>query len=116
VAEADRARALAHLAARRNELEDRLATATLVDASKQSHDEVRFGASVEVRPASGASRTYKIVGVDEAEPSAHRVAFVSPLARALLGRRVGEIVTMRMPRGEEELEIMHIDFEEPEMP
>jgi len=111
--EADRARALAHLAARRIALEDRLAGATLVDAAKQPRDEVRFGASVEVRPATGASRTYQIVGVDEAEPAAGLIAFVSPLARALLGRRVGDSVNVRTPRGEEEIEILRIAYGEP---
>jgi transcription elongation factor GreB len=108
--DADRARALAHLAARRSALEDRLASAVLVDATKQPHDEVRFGASIEVCAANGASRTYQIVGVDEANPAAGRVAFVSPLARALLGRRVGDSVNVRTPRGEEELEIVRIDY------
>src|SRR5688572_29902699 len=53
-----RTRALAYLAARRSALEDRLAAATPVDPSKQPRDEVRFGASVQVRAATGASRTY----------------------------------------------------------
>jgi transcription elongation factor GreB len=106
----DRARALA-LALRRSALEDRLASATLVDATKQPHDEVRFGARVDVCTANGAVRTYQIVGVDEAEPAAGFVAFVSPVARALLGRRVGESVSVRTPRGEEELEIVRIDYD-----
>ena len=114
--DADRARALAHLAARRSALEVRLAGATLVDAAKQPRDEVRFGASVEVRAATGASRTYQIVGVDEAEPAAGLVAFVSPLARALLGRRVGESVNVRTPRGEEEMEILRIVYKELDAP
>jgi transcription elongation factor GreB len=110
--DAERARAFAHLAARRSALEERLAGATLVDAAQQPRDEVRFGASVEVRAANGASRTYQIVGVDEAEPTEGRVAFVSPIARALLGRRVGESVNVRTPRGEEEIEILRIVYSE----
>ena len=114
--DADRARALVHLAARRSALEDRLAGATLVDAAKQPRDEVRFGASVEVRAATGASRTYQIVGVDEAEPTAGLVAFVSPLARALLGRRAGESIIVRTPRGDEEMEILRIVYNEVDDP
>jgi transcription elongation factor GreB len=106
----ERSRVLAHLALRRSALEDRLASAVLVDAAKQPRDEVRFGATVEVRAATGASRTYQIVGVDEAEPGAGRIAFVSPIARALLGRRAGESVNVRTPRGEEELEIVRIAY------
>jgi transcription elongation factor GreB len=113
LSEAERARSLAHLAARRTALEDRIAGAVWVDPSKQPHDEVRFGASVDVRAPTGASRTYRIVGVDEAEPTAGLVAFVSPVARALLGRRVGEFVNVRTPRGDEEIEIVRIAYSEP---
>ena len=109
----DCARALASLAARRTALEDRIASATLVQASKAPRDEVRFGARVEVLTAAGVSRVYQIVGVDEAEPTAGLVAFVSPVARALLGRRVGEEASVKTPRGEEELEIVRIDYDEP---
>jgi transcription elongation factor GreB len=51
------------------------------------------------------------VGVDEADPTAGLVAFLSPLARALLGRSVGEIVTVRTPRGEDELEVVRIAYD-----
>jgi transcription elongation factor GreB len=111
--DAERARALLHLAARRSALEERLASATLVDAAKQPHDEVRFGARVEVHAPTGAFRAYRIVGIDEADPAAGLIAFVSPLARALLGRGVGETVNVRTPRGEEELEIVRIDYSDP---
>jgi transcription elongation factor GreB len=109
----DRHRASAQLAARRSALEDRLTGATLVDVAKQPRDEVRFGARVEVRHADGALRTYQIVGVDEAEPTAGLIAFVSPMARAVLGQRVGDAVSVRTPRGEEEVEIVRIDYIEP---
>ena len=111
--EAERARVLARLAARRSALEDRIASATLAPAPKSPRDEVRFGARVEVRTATGTSRVYRIVGVDEAEPATGHVAFVSPIARALLGRRVGESVSVKTPRGEEELEVLRIDYDEP---
>jgi transcription elongation GreA/GreB family factor len=54
----------------------------------------------------------QIVGVDEADPSAGLVAFVAPLARALLGRRVGEAVTVRAPKGDGELAIVSIDYDD----
>jgi transcription elongation factor GreB len=109
----ERAMKLGRLAAQRNALEERIAAATLVNVAKQPPGEVRFGASVDVRTAADQLRTYRIVGVDEAEPTAGLVAFVSPLARALLGRNVGEIVTVRTPRGEDELEIVRIAYETP---
>jgi transcription elongation factor GreB len=109
----DRSHLLAQLAARRSALEERLSSAMWVDAPTQPRDEVRFGAVVQLRTEIGSDRTYQIVGVDEAEPSAGLVAFVSPLARALLGRRVGEVATLRTPRGEEELEIVAISYDDP---
>ncbi|MET0591198.1 MAG: GreA/GreB family elongation factor [Polyangiaceae bacterium] len=110
----ERSRALAHLVARRTALEERLASAVLVDAAQQPRNEVRFGAKVTLGSATGIARAYRIVGVDEAEPPGGYIAFVSPLAKALLGRGVGEEVTVRTPRGEEEVEILQIEYEEVE--
>lgn len=110
----ERSRALAHLVARRTALEERIASAVLVDTAQQPRNEVRFGAKVTLGSESAPSRAYRIVGVDEAEPSAGYIAFVSPLARALLGRGVGEDVIVRTPRGEEEVEILQIEYDEAE--
>jgi transcription elongation factor GreB len=109
----ERSRAFTLLAARKSALEERLAGAMFVDAASQPHDVIRFGARVGVRTETGDLRHYRIVGVDEAEPAMGLLAFVSPVARALLGRRVGETVTVRTPRGEDELEIVGIDYDEP---
>jgi transcription elongation factor GreB len=107
----ERSRALAHLVARRGALEERIASAVWVDEAKQPRNEVRFGAKVKVASETGVTRAYQIVGVDEANPKAGLVAFVSPLAKALSGRGVGETVTMRTPRGDEELEIVAIEYD-----
>jgi transcription elongation factor GreB len=98
------------LGARIAELAARIGSAVLVDATSHPADEVRFGATVVVRDADGRQRSYQIVGVDEADARTGKVAFVSPVARALLGRRVGETVVLRSPRGEEELEILEIHY------
>ena len=93
------------------ELEARVRSAVRVELAAQPRSEVRFGAEVTVRATSGPQRTYAIVGVDEARAGSdrNRIAFTAPLARALLGRRVGDLCTVRTPRGEEELEILAID-------
>ena len=65
-----------------------------------------------VRDGAGRERRYQIVGVDEANGAEGRLAFVAPVARALLGRRVGEITAVQTPRGEDELEIVAIDYED----
>lgn len=104
----ERVQQLAVLAKRRAELEQRIASAELVPPP-ESRDTVRFGASVRVS-GEGGVRSYRIVGVDEADASLGDIAFVSPLARALLGRSVGDAVRLRAPRGEEELEIVAIEY------
>jgi transcription elongation factor GreB len=105
--------AIPALAARAAELAARVGGAALVDGRGQEADEVRFGATVAVRDGAGQVRRYQIVGVDEANAREGRLAFVAPLARALLGRRAGETVTLQTPRGEEEVELVGISYEEP---
>jgi len=68
---------------------------------------VSFGARVTIEDARGERRTYRLVGEDEADPTAGRISWFAPLARALAGREVGEVVSG--PRGE--LEIIEIDPE-----
>ena len=111
--DAERTRVTATLLARLAELDARIATVELV-ASSAHHDEVRFGATVTVRSEAGVEKRYKIVGVDEAD-AAHEpvglVAFVAPIARALLGKRVGDVATVRSPRGVEELEVVAVEYD-----
>jgi transcription elongation factor GreB len=87
--EDERTRERAMLSGRIQELEQRIVSATLIDPSTQQHDRVRFGARVRVLGDAG-ERTYEIVGVDEADAGAGKLAFTAPLARALLGKTVGE--------------------------
>jgi transcription elongation factor GreB len=110
--DSDRARTLAALGMRLAAIEERLGSAVLVDCAMQPRDEVRFGATVTLRFESGDARRYRIVGVDEADPAASRVAFVSPLARALLGKVVGDVATVRTPGGDEEVEVQSVAYED----
>ena len=95
----------------RSELEARIATAVLVSPPAR-REEIRFGARVKMRDAAGALRQVQIVGVDEADPGTGLVAFLAPLARALLGREVGDRVTVRTPGGAEELEVLAVDYDD----
>jgi transcription elongation factor GreB len=95
----------------RTELEQRIATAVLAPPPT-GRDDIRFGARVRARGRDGALRELQIVGVDEADPATGLVAFVAPLARALLGRRVGDQVTVRAPGGVEDLEIVSVDYQD----
>ncbi|HXX46951.1 MAG TPA: GreA/GreB family elongation factor [Myxococcota bacterium] len=101
----------AALAERRAALEERIASAELVaPPPSDARAAVRFGAAVTVSGALG-ERRYRIVGVDEADPASGRIAFTSPLARALIGRALGDEVRVRAPRGAETLEIVAVDYE-----
>lgn len=108
---ADRTTRLTAVGRRSAELQARLASAELVDPRSQPHDCVRFGAWVRVRHESGARTEYRIVGVDEADPKLGLLAFSAPLARALLGKRVGDLALLQTPRSSEELEVLEIGYE-----
>ena len=92
-------------------LSKRLDSAVVVDNAGKTHDKVYFGATVTVVDESGAERTVSIVGVDELDPARGRVSWISPIATALLKASVGDVVTMRTPRGTEELEIVAIRYD-----
>jgi len=104
--------ALHALAERLGELEERIAAAVLVEPSAQPRAEVRFGAQIEVENEAGEVRSYRIVGVDEADAAVGLVAFTAPLSRALLGKGVGESAEVRTPRGTEELVVRSISYDE----
>ena len=84
----------------------------MVDNAGKTHEKVYFGATVTVVDESGTERTVSIVGVDELDPARGRVSWISPIATALLKASVGDVVTMRTPRGNEELEVVDIRYEE----
>ena len=87
----------------------RLESAEIVHSAGRDTDQVFFGATVRLKSASG-ERTLTIVGVDEVDPAHGRVSWVSPIAKALLKAREGDIVTVRTPAGEEKLEILEVSY------
>ena len=92
-------------------LSKRLDSAVVVDNAGKTHERVYFGATVTVVDGAGAERTVSIVGVDELDPGRGRVSWISPIATALLKASVGDVVTMRTPRGTEELEIVAVRYD-----
>ncbi len=88
----------------------RVESAIVVDPAAQPANEVRFGAIVGVEDESGDAHQFAIVGEDEADIANNRVSWVSPLSRALIGARIGEVVRWRRPAGDMELEITTIDY------
>ena len=97
-------RKLAHLARIMKE-------AKVVDpARQQARDQVRFGATVELADEDDNRRTLTIVGDDEADATAGRIGWSAPLARALIGARVGDERIVRLPSGEKSYEVMEIAY------
>jgi transcription elongation factor GreB len=92
-------------------LSKRLENAEVVDpAQRKAADQVFFGATVTWADGAGAERTVTIVGVDEVDPAKGHVSWISPIARALLKARVGDLVALRTPRGQEEIEVVAIRY------
>jgi transcription elongation factor GreB len=88
-----------------------LDSAVVVDNSAWSPDRVFFGATVTIAKASGDARTITIVGVDELDSGDQRISWRSPLATALLKAQVGDVVTVRTPRGPERIEVVEIRYD-----
>jgi len=92
-------------------LTKRLDIAEVVDPSHQpNRDQVFFGATVTYTNKTGAQQTVTIVGVDEAEPLAGKISWISPVARALTKAYEGDTVTLRTPGGVDELDILTVSY------
>ena len=92
-------------------IESRMALYQVVDLDKLSGDKVIFGSTVEVEDVdTEESRTYTILGPDEAEPAKGSISFLSPVGQALLGKEVGDEVSVDIPRGRVTYEIVDITF------
>jgi transcription elongation factor GreB len=91
-------------------LSKRLDIAEVVDSTGRDEDRVYFGATVTYADSAGAERTVSIVGVDEVDPARGRISWISPVARALLGAREGDAVTVRTPSGSDRIEIVAVRY------
>lgn len=93
-------------------LSKRLDSAVVVDsAAQENREQVFFAATVVVCDLDGCEATYKIVGIDEASPGEGLISWISPLARALLKAREGDVVRFASPGGVRELEVTEIRYE-----
>lgn len=94
-----------------NELEDLIARAEVIDIGKLTGDRVKFGATVElVDEDTEEVRTYQIVGDQEADVKSGRISISSPIARALIGKEVGETIEVNAPGGARGYEIVKVQF------
>ena len=84
--------------------------AKVVDPASQSTDQVRFGATVQLADENDERRSLTIVGDDETDASSGRIGWSAPLARALIGAKVGDERIVRLPSGEKSYEVMAISY------
>jgi transcription elongation factor GreB len=84
--------------------------AKVVDPASQDTDQIRFGATVELADEQGARRAVTIVGDDEADATAGRIGWSAPLARALIGAKVGDERVVELPAGEKSYEVVAIRY------
>jgi transcription elongation factor GreA len=97
--------------ARIKDIEDKLARAEVIDPTKLSGDRVRFGATVTVTNLDTDEETsFQIVGADEADINAGTISVSAPLARALIGKSIGDEVIVNLPAGKRRYEIAEIAF------
>lgn len=105
-------RRLRQIDSRCRHLMKRMDLAEVVDSSQQQHlQKVFFGAWVTLfNLQDDSEHTYRIVGKDEIEPTKGYISWISPLAKAMLGKSVGDAVRVVTPKGEEEFEVIDIHY------
>ena len=91
------------------ELEGKVGAAEVIDPPT-SGDRVTFASTVLLEDESGKEIRYQIVGSDEAEPARGRISVLAPLARTLIGKRVGDTVTAQLPNGKKTFDILEVNF------
>ncbi|MCA1946002.1 MAG: transcription elongation factor GreA [Desulfovibrio sp.] len=92
-------------------IEGRMATANVIDLKTISSEKVTFGATVEIEDVdTGDTKTYTILGPDEAEPTKGSISILSPVAQALMGKEEGDEVTVEAPKGRIQYEIVSIKY------
>jgi transcription elongation factor GreA len=104
-----------HIEGRILSLNDWIARAEVIDVSKLSGDKVVFGATVKLIDSENEKEvTYTLVGELEADIKRRLISVTSPLARGLIGKAVGDLVTVQSPGGAREYEVVEVLFEEPD--
>lgn len=106
-------RALRKFDSRIRFLTKRLEAAEIIDPVEQAkiaNGRVLFGCTVTVENEEGEEKSYSIVGVDEYDPGRGHVSWVSPIGKALLGKREGDEISFKTPGGMSELEIVQVEY------
>ena len=98
--------------ARIKDLEAKLGTAEVLDLPT-SGDRIIFGSTVRLEDEDGKALVYQIVGSEEAEPARGRISVMSPLARTLIGKKVGDSVIAQVPAGKKTYDVLEANFPGP---
>lgn len=102
----------AHIAGQIAAIDDKLARAQVIETRGQDPDKVRFGATVVLQDVETEDEVaYTIVGEDEADAKRGLISVTSPVARALMGKEVGDDVSVKVPKGLREFEVLAIRFD-----
>lgn len=92
-----------------NELETKVGAAEVIEPPT-SGDRITFGSTVRLEDEAGKEFRYQIVGSDESDPANGRISVLAPLARTLIGKRVGDTVTAQLPNGTKTFDILEANF------
>ena len=92
-----------------NDLEGKVGAAEVID-TPIGGDRVTFASTVRLEDEAGKAVRYWIVGSDEAQPARGKISILAPLARTLIGKRVGDSVTAQLPAGKKTFEILEVNF------
>jgi transcription elongation factor GreB len=103
--------ALNYINARLQLLNNRIVEAKIVNLNEQSQNEIRFGAIITLKiDASKNIQTFQIVGVDEADISKGKISFISPIAKVLINKKIGDKVILKQARKDIVFEIIDISY------
>ena len=94
------------------DIQTKIASAEVVNPSEIKADRIVFGATVTIQDIEEDTQiTYQIVGIDEADVKAGKISIMSPLARALIGKKKTDVVVVHSPKGEKEFEIINFKYQ-----
>jgi transcription elongation factor GreB len=103
--------ALNYINAKLQLLNNRIAEARIINLNEQPQNEIRFGALVTLKTeASNSIQTFQIVGVDEADISKGKISFISPVAKSLINKKIGDTVVLKRAKEDVVVEILDITY------
>jgi transcription elongation factor GreB len=92
-------------------LDERIAIGKIVNLNEQPQNEIRFGATVTLKIGSSLKQQiYQLIGVDKANISKNKISFISPIAKVLIGKKVGELAILKLAKEDRVFEVTRINY------